>query len=430
MFVSQLPDMKKINLLLFFSCAYFLSFAQLKNDRLSIFLDCTEAWLCDFDFVRSELKSVDFVRDRFVADVHVLVNTQRSSSGGTQAQVNFIGLKKYQSVNDTLTYFNDPTATEDEQRKKLLQYLKLGLVPFLAKTSLGDKVQISFGEANADTTVATTKPDPWNYWVFQFSANGGLNGSQNYKTHNFYGSFSADRETEDWKINYYFSANKDVQTFIDDEKNESKFTRKEYYSELQVARSINQHWSYGLSSFYANSLFSNVKTGLKLRPKLEFSLYPYSKFNNQRVVAQYMIGPVFNNYYDTTIYFKKKEWLLQHNLNIITSFTKPWGSINVGFFYSNYFDDLSKNNIGFNGAVSWKIVKGLNFALWGNYSLVHDQIALRKGQATRDELLVKNRELKSSFQYNMGIGFSYRFGSVLNSIVNPRFRGLSYSINF
>jgi len=57
-------------------------------------------------------------------------------------------------------------------------------------------------------------------------------------------------------------------------------------------------------------------------------------------------------------------------------------------------------------------------------------IALRKEQALRDEFFVKNRELKSSFQYNMGVGFSYRFGSVLNSIVNPRFRGLSYSINF
>jgi hypothetical protein len=30
----------------------------------------------------------------------------------------------------------------------------------------------------------------------------------------------------------------------------------------------------------------------------------------------------------------------------------------------------------------------------------------------------------------LGVGFSYRFGSIRNSIVNPRFKGLSYSINF
>lgn len=69
-----------------------------------MFLDCTQSWLCDFDYVRSELKMVDFVRDRFVADVHILITTQRSSSGGTQAQANFIGLGKYQSLNDTLIF--------------------------------------------------------------------------------------------------------------------------------------------------------------------------------------------------------------------------------------------------------------------------------------------------------------------------------------
>lgn len=407
----------------------FAGFAQQQPDRLSVFLDCTQSWLCDYDYVRSELKAVDFVRDRFVADVHVLVNTQRSSSGGTQAQVHFIGLRRFQKQTDTLTYFNDPTATDDEQRKRLVHYLKLGLVPFLAKTTLGSRVEISFGEGPIQNK-PTSAQDPWNYWVFQFSGSGGLNGSQNYKTESYNGSFSADRETENWKVNFYFSGNKDVQTFIDEDENESTFKRKEYFSELQVARSINQHWSYGLSSFYVNSLFSNVRTGMKLRPKLEYSFFPYSKFNSQRIVAQYMIGAVYKNYYDTTIYFKTKEWQMQHNLNVIASFTKPWGSVNAGIFYANYFDDFSKNNIGVNGAVSWRIVKGLNFALWGTYSLVHDQIALRKGQASRDELLVKNRELKSSYQYNMGIGFSYRFGSVQNSIVNPRFRGLSYSVNF
>jgi hypothetical protein len=172
--------MKKVFLLLCCCFVYILSFAQPKTEKLSVFLDCTEGWLCDFDYVRTELKMVDFVRDRFVADVHILVNTQRSSSGGTRAQVNFIGLKNYQAINDTLTYFNDPTATEDEQRKKLVQYIKMGLVPFIAKTSMGDKIQITYADVAKDTGTIVSKKDPWNYWVFQFSANGSLNGSQNY----------------------------------------------------------------------------------------------------------------------------------------------------------------------------------------------------------------------------------------------------------
>ena len=55
--------------------------------------------------------------------------------------------------------------------------------------------------------------------------------------------------------------------------------------------------------------------------------------------------------------------------------------------------------------------------------------SLGKGSASRDQLLVRNRELRPAFKYNLGVGFSYRFGSIMNSIVNPRFRGLNYSIN-
>jgi len=72
----------------------------------------------------------------------------------------------------------------------------------------------------------------------------------------------------------------------------------------------------------------------------------------------------------------------------------------------------------------------LNFAIWGNYGLIHDQIALRKGTASGDELLVKNREKKFNYNYNLGVANSYRFGSILNNFINPAFRGLNYSINF
>ena len=403
-------------------------FSQSSSEKVKVFLDCTQSWLCDFDYVRSEMKMVTFVRDRFDADVHILVNTQSSSSGGIQSQVNFIGQKKFQSISDTLTYFNDPTTTQDDQRKKLVQYLKLGLVHYLMNTPAAGRLQISYGD-DANNTAFSVAKDKWKSWVYQVGANGSINGSQNYKEHSVYGYLSADKETENWKIDFSLSANSDVQTYIQDSST-SKFTRKEYASDLEVAKSINKHWSYGIAASYANSLFSNIEFGVRLRPKLEYSLYPYSKFNSERIVVQYMVGPIYNNYYDTTIFFKTNEFQIQQSINIITSFTKPWGSINLGIFYSNYFEQFSKNDLSFNGAVSWRVLKGLNFGIYGSYSIVNDQIGLRKGTFTRDELLVKSRELRSSFQYNLGVGFSYRFGSILNNIVNPRFRGLNYSINF
>lgn len=400
------------------------------GEKVKVFLECTYEWLCDFDYVRTELKMVDFVRDRFQSDVHVLVNIQFNSAGGEQHQLTFITGSRFAGMNDTLTYYNDPTATQDDKRRKLVQYLKLGLTRYVARTNASSKMLISYVADTTNKGIAEAPPkDKWNYWVYQFGTSIYLNGNQNYNSRYFYGYINADRETEEWKTNFYVSFNKSKDIFKEDGE-ETEFLSKNYSAGAQVAKSIDKHWSYGLSANYQNYLYGNIKAGYLVRPKLEYSVFPYEKFNTQRIVFQYLIGPQYNKYYDTTVYFKTEEWQLQQSMNIITSFTKPWGSVNVGIFYSSYFEDFKKYNLSFNGGINWKIAKGLLFGVYGYYALVHDQIALRKGDATRDEILRQNRELLSSFEFNLGFGFSYRFGSISNSIVNPRFRGLNYSVSW
>ena len=161
----------------------FNGFSQAANQKIKVFLDCSNTWICDQEFIRSRINVVDFVRDRFDADVHVLVSAQSSSAGGTQATLNFIGQKKFAAFSDTLTFYNDPTATEDEQRKHMLQKLSLGLVYFVAKSNEASRVHISFDEAGKSKVATANTVDKWKNWVFQFGANGSLNGSQNYKEH-------------------------------------------------------------------------------------------------------------------------------------------------------------------------------------------------------------------------------------------------------
>jgi hypothetical protein len=420
--------MRKLTCLLLIVLSFHAN-AQNTDDRLKVFLECTQGWLCDMDYVKTEMTMVDFVRDRVGSDVHVMVNTQSSSSGGVQATLYFLGQGRFNNQTDTLKYFNDPTSTEDQQRKKMVQYLKLGLTRYIAKTKVADQLNIGYTGAPASGNTATTpQVDKWNYWVFSLGSSASLNGDQNYRSHSIYGNFSADRETEEWKINAGVYLNNSVDVYVQDS-TESRYERESYDAELDVAKAINSHWSSGLSAGYESSLYSNIQAGYRLQGKLEYSVFPYSKFNTQRIVFQYRIGPSYSDYYDTTIYLKTKEWQFAQSINAIGSFTKPWGSVNLGIFFSNYFSDFKKNALSFNGAVSWKIAKGLQFALWGNYGLIHNQITLAKGNVPIDQILVRNRQLESSYNYNLGVGFSYRFGSIMNSIVNPRFKGLNYSIN-
>ncbi len=53
-----------------------------------------------------------------------------------------------------------------------------------------------------------------------------------------------------------------------------------------------------------------------------------------------------------------------------------------------------------------------------------DQLSLRRGSATSEEILVRQRELATGYQVEVGFGFSYSFGSIFNNVVNPRFRNV------
>jgi hypothetical protein len=50
---------------------------------ITAFLDCQNMF-CDFDYFRTELAMVNWVRDRSVADVHLLVTRQETGSGGSE----------------------------------------------------------------------------------------------------------------------------------------------------------------------------------------------------------------------------------------------------------------------------------------------------------------------------------------------------------
>jgi hypothetical protein len=398
---------------------------QTNTKRLNVFFDC-QAYPCDFDFVRTEIKWVDFVRDRFDADVHVQVKSQQAGGGGVQYLLEFAGRKSFTAYTDTLGYFSEPNATTDELRKLMVRYLKLGLVNYIARTPLAATVEITVPE-NKDTAtepVAATK-DPWNQWVFNIGASGNFSGSQNYKNAGFNTNFSAGRVTE--KVKTSFSArlgNHSSSTSFGDETIVVKTKRASI--NFEQVFSINNHWSWGVDGRFYTSLIENFRSSAGAGPKLEYNIFPYSQNTSKRIVIAYSAGFSANRYYDTTIYFKLRETLPLQQFSVNGFFNQKWGSMDLGAGWSNYLDDFKKNSINVYGALEIRLLRGLSLSLFGNYSVIHDQVSLPKGTATRDDVLTQRRLIASSYDYFTSMGIRYRFGSKVNNVVNPRFVNASF----
>lgn len=402
--------------------------AAAQKPDLQVFLDCSNGGNCFHDFMRQELRPIQFVRDRLDADVHILYTEQWNSNGSRRTTLYLIGRKSFEHMQDTLAFSVDPNATENEQRQQLLRELQIGLFPFVAHTDLRNQLTCGIQQKDSTQLIPAAIKDPWNYWVFQVGINGNSNGNQNYRYSNANGYLTANRETANSRSNLYVNVSAEQQRY-DDGQDIYQYRFQTYNLGAEYLTKRTEHWGIGLGGAFYNSLFSNYLYRFYAAPKVEYSIFPYAEFNTKRWVFSYEVGPMSNHYYDTTILFRKKEFLFQQNLSSIGSWTQPWGSINLGMFWSNYMNDFRKNRLEISGGISTRLAKGLNFAVWGNYAFQHDQINIRKGDATLDQLLVKNRELLSDFNYFIGVGLSYRFGSKNNSLVCPVFKGLSYSIN-
>lgn len=423
----------------FFLCICLLLFCSTitvsQNTKLKIFLDCNQSWLCDQEYLRNELTAVDFVRDRFLCDVQVISTVQFTNGGGESNQIRLVGLREFENLLDTFTYFNDVTAMNDIKRKKMLKTLQVGLIPYLIKKNKNvDFVDIAY--TKLDSAISSTPgKDPWNYFQFSIGSNGWFNGDKNTSSSNINNNFSISRETTKSRFNFAASnqINRNKFTYFNaelesDEEIKVVNDNQELYTSYTLK--LSEHLGVGVWSNFERSVFNNIDARYTFFPQIEYSLFPYKDYNTSRIIAQYSIGNVNLNYRDTTIYLKVRENLIRQDFNLIADFTKPWGNISVGAKFKQYLKDPSINNLSIGGGLSWNIFKGLKFSVGGELELVRDQLSLPKQTASRDDLLTQRRIISTSYNYFGGVGFSYTFGSIYNSQVHPAFRGLNWGLNF
>ncbi len=396
-------------------------------ERLAVFLDCD---FCDETFLRQEMEYVDWVRDREVADVHVLVTQQSTGAGGRAQTFDLIGLGSFEGTDHTTVYTTLAGATEAESRDGFLRTLQALLVPYLLQTTMGDRVRVEVappvGEAGAQ---AQPQDDPWDHWTFELYADGSADFESRQRSLDTRYGLYVNRVTENWKIQLrpFFNYNYDRFERGDDVI-ESTSRRNGFTS--YVVRSISPHWSVGGFADVFTSTFDNVDMRYRFMPAVEWSLYPYREATRRQLTVAYRIGGSHITYRDTTIYNQIEEFLPQHTLNAGYEVRQPWGQIDIGANASQYLQDLERYSVEFQGGVELRVTQGLSIEIGGNVAFIYDQLNLPKGDADLEEVLLRRRLLETDYEAGVSFGFRYRFGSIYNNVVNPRLGGLGSQDRF
>ena len=141
----------------------------LKRAAPKIYLDCGN---CDLEYTKNEIPFVNYVRDRKEAQVHVLVTSQSTASGGYEYTLTFIGQNGFAGIDDSFRYFSKQDETEDEIRKGLVSALKQGLAAYVARTPIAARLEVRY---RPEETPSGTK-DRWDHWVFSLGADGYFQG--------------------------------------------------------------------------------------------------------------------------------------------------------------------------------------------------------------------------------------------------------------
>lgn len=390
--------------------------------RVRAFLDCN-GFHCDQEFFRTEIPWVDHVRDRADADVHVLITREQTGGGGGGYTLEFVGLRRFAGVQQTLRHTAGATTTEDELRRGLARQISLGLVRYVAATETGERLSVSYAAPADAATDASPSRDPWNRWTFRIGGRGFFNGESFYRSRNLNGSVSANRVTEQWKTRLAVNASNDYDRFELNDSTSFESRREDYNASGLLVRSLGPRWSAGIQGAATRSSYANYDLLLRGGPAVEYNVFPYAESTRRQLTARYGISARRADYVDSTSFGRLEETRLEHSLTTSLDLKQRWGSVGVSLEGAHLLDDVELNRLVFFGDAEVRLVKGLSFNAFVSASRIRDQLNIRSQSGTSEEILTRQFEQLTSFRYFASVGLSYTFGSIFSNVVNPRFGG-------
>jgi hypothetical protein len=360
-----------------------------------------------------------------VADVHVLVTTQQTGGGGLSWVVQFIGLNRLEGRTHSLRFDTSANATEDERRSAFVRVFRLGLATAAAGTKAAPQLNVTWTAPSTSTRAAATR-DPWNYWVFSARVSAYMNGEASSRSRSQNFGVSANRTTDNLKVSFNTNSNVNTSTFKFAGEPDVKSRNESWNVNGRIVKTVGKHWATGVVGNLSHSSFSNLDRSLSLAPAIEVNAFPYSESSRRSLTFYYANGVLGHRYTEMTIYDKVRDTYAMHAAGAVLTLQQPWGSLETAARYQQFLKYLDRYAASFSGSADVRLFKGFSFNVYGSYDRVKNRVSLRKDDATEQEVLLRIQQLATDYEYFVNFGINYRFGSILNNVVNTRFNELFF----
>lgn len=412
--------LKKL-LIIFFLLITKLYYAQdtatVRKNSPNVFLDCE---FCDLQYYRQQLPYVNFVRDRHLTDVYIMITRIETGGGSQNYDLFFTGENKFRNIKDTLSTSSPANLAEAGIRDLLLEKIRFGLLPFILKTPLAALITFSVNAEEQQLSADKIK-DKWNFWTFSptLDLNGNSNAySINLNINSFY---YANRTTEKFKIEFGGWYNNNIQEFQINDSVRKRGQVVNFGNYHYMAKSIGEHIGIGHYAVFAQNSAQNLWHSISYFPAIEYNVFKYKDAARRQMRFTYRVGGRHQKYRDSTINNKTSDFFGLHSLVIEYRQIEKWGNVNIsagGWHYFNYSKNYSASIYP---SINFNPITGLRIGLWAGYQIQNDQFFLRKKEPTSDEILLGQIQLETGFNFNYGCSIGYIFGSKFSNVVNVRF---------
>ncbi len=386
--------------------------------RPRIFLDCGVD--CSDAFYRRSLDYFDWVRDRHEADIAISVVSKVASHGGLTHTVTLWRPRQAISANIVRAVKMQPNESPATERDLLLRAMMLCLFDALRGTPHEEAFTITVRHTDAAAD-PTPIEDGWDHWVFAPEVNAIFEGEDNFALMDADAALSIRRISEWSKFRSTSTFTRRYIWYKLDDGEVADGDTNAFVQRFVYAHTIGGHGALGATAAASRDEYSNLKLHLRGGPMLEWNVFPYEENSSRQLSFAYQVGAWYSRYFERTVFDRFSDVRPYHAVSMIADVNQPWGSVQSVLQVNSFIDEPKRWRLATELVVSLSLVSGLALMIEGKVEWIHDQIALRERELTDREIFLELVELQKEITYSAEIGFAYTFGSVHNTVVNPRF---------